>query len=160
MSAVRDIDMPWGSHRDALAAALAELDPGALVVEHGAGIFSSPLIARFDVRVVVIEELPGWAGWASWLYKSAGRDVRVLDRAKTAIPHLADAALVFIDGAIRERGDLLKWSLDAGARTIIAHDTEEDHRSLYGYAGHYFERRGYATTSDNGKPTTTVWGRA
>ena len=163
---VRDIDTPWGSHKDSLAAALATLEPGALVIEHGAGMYSSPLIARHDVRVICIEELPGWTGWARWLYTSAGRQIETLERAKLAIPHLASAALVFIDGAARERGDLLKWSLDAGAPLILCHDTESDHRSMYGYAGHYFERRGYTmtddsarTTSESWRPTTTTWRR-
>jgi hypothetical protein len=150
-----DIDTFWGSHSNVLAAALAELEPGAIVIEHGVGLYSSPLIARFDVRVIAIEEMPGWTGWARWLY--SGRDLTVMDRAKAAIPRLASADLVFIDGAARERGDLLKWSLEAGAKRVIAHDTERDSRKLYGYASHLFDAPGYTATHDGNWPITTQW---
>lgn len=156
---VRDIDMFWGSHSTVMEPLLASLKPGSLVIEHGAGLFSSTLISRYDVRVVVIEEMQGWIGWAKWLYSSAGREVSVLDRAKPVIPLLAESSLVFIDGATRERGDVLKWSLDAKAPIVVAHDTEEDHRKQYGYHSNLFERPGYSVSHDGVFPRTTTWSR-
>lgn len=158
---IRDIDSFWGSHTDTLSAALSGLPSGALVIEHGAGLYSSTLIARYDVRAMVIEELPGWTEWAAWVYGSAGREMTSLDRAKPVIPKLAEAALVFIDGAARERGDLLRWSLEAGAPLIIAHDTEDDTRKTYGYAPHLFSHKGYAATHDGRSfARTTTWRKA
>ncbi len=156
---VYDIDSHWGSHTTMLRAALETLPAGSLVIEHGAGIYSSPVIARHDVRVCVLEELPGWSDWAAWFYENAGREVETLDRAKRCIPRLVDAGLVFIDGAVRERGDLLKWALDANAPIVIAHDTEDDSRKQYGYSSHYFERKGYEVTHDTSHPRTTTWRR-
>lgn len=155
-----DIDSFWGSHTGMLAAALDTLEPGALVIEHGSGLYSSPLIARYDVHVLVVEELPGWLEWAGWLYGTAGRKMEHLDRAKRAIPHLATAGLVFIDGAARERGDLLKWALDAGSPSVIAHDTEEDSRKHYNWAPHLFAHKNYTAEHDGRVfPRTTMWKR-
>lgn len=158
MSTVRDVDALWGSHVDALDAALGAVPPGSLVIEHGVGLYSSPVIARHDVRVLAIEEWPGWLAWSRWLYESSGREFSHLERAKQCIPHLARAELVFIDGAARERGDLLKWCLEAGVPRIVAHDTEDDRRGFYNYLGHLFRFRGY-TVTDDGKafPRTTTW---
>lgn len=147
-----DIEPSWGSHAATLDAEIAKLAPGSLVIEHGAGMYSTPLIARRNVRPVCIEEASGWASWAKWMY--ADRDVRMLSRAKEALPLLADAALVFIDGAARERGDLLKWSLAAGVPVVIAHDTEEPRQ--YGY---YIDVPGYAVAHDGVRPRTTTWRR-
>ncbi len=149
-----DASPAWGSHVTALAVALSCLAPGALVIEHGAGIYSSPLIARFDVRVLVVEEAPGWRSWSYWLYESARRESRSIDRAKLAIPSLAGAGLVFIDGAARERADLLRWSLEADVPYVIAHDTEA---GCYGYPRHLLERG--ETVHVAGLPATTVWRR-
>jgi hypothetical protein len=154
----KDIDSFWGSHADTLEAALRTVQPGSLVIEHGAGLYSSSVIARFDVRVLVIEEAPGWAEWSRWLYTLHGRDVSYLERAKSCIPRLAGAGLVFIDGAARERSDMLKWALDAGAPLVIAHDTERASRGVYAYPSHLFERRGYTITDDGRQfPCTTMW---
>jgi hypothetical protein len=145
-----DIEPAWGSHSAALSSALASLPPGSLVIEHGAGMCSSVLIARHDVRVVCIEEAPGWRAWAGWIY---GGRAELLQRAKQATALLSSAALVLIDGAARERGDLLKWALDAGAPLIIAHDTEEPRQ--YGYR--LDARADYVITHDGGTPRTTTW---
>lgn len=152
-----DINPGWGSHTTILAAELASLPPGALVIEHGAGVFSTPLIAQHDVRPWCIEDLIGWRGWARWVYASHGRDLRVEERAKPCVSSLPDASLVFIDGIIQERGDLLRWALEAGVPTIIAHDTEDDYRKMYGYSERYFRFPGYTVTSDGSRPQTTVW---
>lgn len=148
-----DIEPMWGSHAQALASELSSLDSAALVIEHGAGMFSTPLIARCDVRVICIEEAPGWSAWAKWMY--ADRNAMFLSRAKQIVDHLPDAALVFIDGAARERGDLLKWALDAGSAVVVAHDTEEPRR--YGYR--LDTRAGYDISSTDEHPRTTIWRR-
>ena len=149
-----DIEPAWGSHSSMLEFEVSSLLPSdrQLVIEHGAGMYSSPVIARYPVRVLCIEEAPGWKSWAEWLYRKSGRDVQMLDRAKQCRSLLAEASLVFIDGAARERGDLLKWALDAGVPTIIAHDTEEG-----GYGYRLDSRADYVIDSDNGRPGTTRW---
>lgn len=152
-----DINPIWGTHTPALERELAALPRGSLVVEHGAGVYSTPLIAKFDVRVVCIEDLQGWRGWASWIYAAAGRDAEVLDRAKPIVPRLSDVSLVFIDGIIQERGDLLRWALAAKAPTIIAHDTEDDYRKMYGYSSHLFRDANYEVTGDGSRPLTSIW---
>jgi hypothetical protein len=146
-----DIEPQWGSHAAMLESALSALAPGSLVVEHGAGVYSSPLIARYDLQVACIEEADGWRSWSQWMY---GSRAKVLSRAKEAIPYLACASLVFIDGATRERADLLKWALNARTPQVIAHDTQ-DHQ--YGYCLN--ERAGYLIDQDVGPPTTTRWTR-
>lgn len=144
-----DIEPAWGSHAAMLESALDTLPAGSLVIEHGAGMYSSPLISRRDLRVICIEEATGWRSWAKWLY---GGKVTLLARAKESIPHLASAALVFIDGAARERADLLKWTLQAGAPLVIAHDT---HDPQYDYQ--IGNRGDYVINHDRGTPATTRW---
>lgn len=143
-----DIEPVWGSHAPTLATALASLPAGSLVIEHGVGMYSSPLIARQDLRVICIEEAPGWRSWAQWLY---GAQATMLSRAKQCREHLAAAALVFIDGAARERGDLIRWALEVGSPLIIAHDTQDQQ---YGYPSRW---DGYKVTSDGGNPLTTTY---
>lgn len=111
-------------------------------------MYSSTLIARYNVRVVCIEEASGWRSWAEWLYN--GR-AELVTRAKRVISRLPDAALVFIDGAARERGDLLRWALDAGAPTVIAHDTED------GQYGYRLTDSRYAIEHDSKRPQTTTF---
>lgn len=147
-----DIEPQWGSHAPTIEAALDTLAPGSLVIEHGAGMYSSPLIARRDLRVLCIEEAPGWRSWAAWLY---GDRATLLSRAKECVPHLSSSALVFIDGAARERADLLKWALDAGVPAVIAHDT---HDPQYGYR--IGARADYVATHDSGRPQTSFWRKA
>lgn len=148
-----DINPGWGSHRAMLEAALRKLKPGDLVIEHGCGVYSSPLIASFDVRVIVVEESRGWGDWACWLYSTAGRVVDVVSRAKQAVPEMANAALVFVDGAARERADMLRWVLAAGVPTVIAHDTED---AQYGYR---LDAVGYEVSHTTEMPRTTMWRR-
>lgn len=147
-----DIEPAWGSHAPMLESALASLPSGSLVIEHGAGMYSSPIIARYDVRVICIEEAMGWRSWAKWLY---GDKAELLERAKAVIPRLREAALVFIDGAMRERGDLLKWALDARVPLIVAHDTEDDTRKQYNYR--IDTRADYVIEHMTGRPQTTTW---
>lgn len=134
--------------------ALTGLTGDALVIEHGAGLYSSTVVQRCDARVVCIEQDKMWRDWASWLYGDAGE---LMDRAKQALPILSSAALVFIDGKASERGDLLRWSLAARVPCIIAHDTEDDHRKQYGYTRESFDAPGYSITHDGVRPRTTAW---
>lgn len=150
-----DIEPGWGTHTLHLEAELANLAPGSLVIEHGAGMYSSTLISTFDLKVVCIEEAPGWASWAQWLYGAAGRDVTVIGRAKESRSYFADAQLLFVDGAARERGDLVRWALDAGVPVVIAHDTEDDERKKYGYR--LDARADYSIEHSNARPATTIW---
>lgn len=157
-----DIEPQWGSHSRVLARALERLDYTGhppLVIEHGAGMYSGPVIAQFAVRVVCIEEAPGWTSWAKWLYAEADREASFLSRAKAAIDLLPEAAIVFIDGAARERGDLLKWALSSGVPCVIAHDTEDETNGTYNYQRHLFAMRGYDVTHDGDRPRTTIWTR-
>lgn len=153
-----DIAPHWGSHLQVLEPALDSLPAGSLVIEHGAGLYSTPAIAKRDVRVLCIEDEPGWRSWAAWMY--AKHDASVLERAKQTASDLPSAALVFIDGATRERGDLLKWSLTAGVPCIIAHDTEDDMAKTYGFHRHLMSVSGYVVTHDGDRPRTTMWRRA
>lgn len=154
-----DINPQWGSHAPVLEAALLMLAPGSLVIEHGAGMFSSPIIARYPVSVLCIEEVPGWRAWAQWLYAAADRlyGISMLSRAKAAIPQLSRAQLVFVDGAARERGDLLSWALSAEVPCVIAHDTEGDTNAAYGYSRHLFAPGRYQVVHDGEQPRTTMW---
>ena len=154
-----DISPHWGSHSTLLESALSALPSGALVIEHGAGIYSTPIVARYDVRVLCVEDEPGWRSWAAWMYKNAGRTATVLERAKQTVGQLSASGLVFIDGITRERGDLLKWALDAKAPAIIAHDTEEDMAKAYGFHRHLMSVPGYVVTHDGERPRTTMWKR-
>lgn len=146
-----DINTGWGSHRRDLQTVLGRLAPGSLVIEHGCGMYSSPLISRYNVRVIVVEESQGWGSWVEWMYRGANREVTRLERAKQAVRFLADAALVFVDGAARERADMLKWALAAGVPTVIAHDTED---AQYGYR---LDADGYDVAHSTEMPRTTTW---
>ena len=91
------IESPTGSHLPVLeAAVLAAGD--AIVIEHGAGLYSSPLLARLNARVVCIESHVGWAEWARWIYQGKAE---IIDTWKHAADLLPDAAVVFIDGVAR-----------------------------------------------------------
>lgn len=155
----RDIETIYGSHSQVLRGALAELPPGSLVIEHGPGIYSSPVIALHDVRVVAVEKLAGWESWTSWYYALHGRSVRLVENAKRTLDILADASIVFVDGENRDRGRMLGWALERGVPTIIAHDTEEDTLDWYLYTRAHLTHPGYTVTHDGERPRTTVWRR-
>lgn len=138
----------------ALSAALSALHDDALVIEHGAGLYSSILVRDSGYRAICIERDKDWRAWAAWLY---GSQAEIAEYAKHVLARLADASLVFIDGAMGERGDLLRWSIEARVPLIIAHDTEDDHRKQYGYMSGMFTAAGYDVTSEGKRPQTTVW---
>lgn len=152
-----DIQPHWGSHGDMLIAALESLPSGSLVIDHGAGIYSTPMISHFDVHVICVEDEPGWRSWASWMYSMRGREAEVIARGKSTVSRMPEASLVFIDGVTRERGDVLKWALAAEVPTIIAHDTEDDAAGMYGWPRHLFDVGGYTVTHDGVRPRTTMW---
>lgn len=155
------IASPTGSHLPSLEAALAELPTGAVVVEHGAGLYSTPTLCRFPVRVLCSESHLGWLDWARWMYSCAARDVEFVDSWKRLVPRLAEAAVVFIDGAATERGPLLQASLERNVSCVVVHDTDEKHWSYYGLRPHMFEWRGYKVTHHaEDSHRTTVWRRS
>lgn len=156
---IRDIEPIWGSHSDLLARELSMLEPGALVLEHGAGLYSTPLIAASGADVIVVESLAGWRAWSQWLYERHTKAPRYLEHAKRAIPMLGDLSIAFIDGVDRERGDLLRWCLDAGVPVVIAHDTQDETRKQYNYQPHAYIRANYTIEHDGSAPRTTVWKR-
>lgn len=149
-----DINPNWGSHVGALRAELSKLDAGALVVEHGAGMYSSVEIARHDVRVICAEEAPGWQSWAAWVY--ADRDAQIVDRWKHTVPILDGAALVFIDGRARDRSKLLGACLERRVPVIILHDTEQSAWHEYGWSAQLIGPPGYDAEHHGELPRTTV----
>jgi hypothetical protein len=151
------IASPTGSHLPALVSVLDSLAPDSLVIEHGAGMYSTPLLCRYPLRVLCAEGHPGWSEWARWMY--AGRDAEVVDSFKRAVPRLPEASAVFVDGEARERGPLIKCALEAGVANIIAHDTEESDWNHYKLMAHYFEYRGYSIRHYDDSHRTTLWQR-
>lgn len=149
-----DINPKWGSHIDALRAELGKLSHGALVIEHGAGMYSSVEIARHDVRVICAEEALGWQAWTAWVY--TGRDATIVERWKHTVPGLADAALVFIDGRARDRSKLLGACIERFVPVIILHDTEQSAWHEYGWSSHLLNPSGYDVEHHGDQPRTTV----
>lgn len=153
------IASPTGSHLPSLTAVVESLAPGSLVVEHGAGMYSTPLLARYPVRVLCAESHPGWLEWARWIY--AGRDAEFVDSFKRLVPRLTKASAIFIDGNAPERGPLLSAALERNVPHVIAHDTHEKDWHHYQMKPHYFEWRGYTIrhfAEDSHR--TTVWTRS
>lgn len=154
------IASPTGSHLPALTAVVAALPPGSLVAEHGAGMYSTPLLCRYPVRVLCAESHLGWLEWARWMYASAGIDHEFVDSFKRLVPRLTEVAALFVDGAADERGLLLAAALERNVRAIVAHDTEEEHWAAYGFKPHHFRYRGYLVSHySEDSHRTTVWQR-
>lgn len=148
------ITSPTGSHLPILEAEVAKLAPDSLVFEHGAGLYSTPLLARSAVSVLCAEEHEGWREWAQWLYQ--GR-VEILELAKRVVPRLPGVSLAFIDGEAKNRGWLIEKCIEARVPTIIAHDTEPGHWQYYGHSERIFTAPAYAITQDNEPHRTTLW---
>lgn len=150
------IASPTGSHLPALSAVVESLEPCALVIEHGAGMYSTPLLCRYPVRVLCAERHPGWLDWARWMY--AGRDHEIVHGFKELIPRLAEASAIFIDGESKERGDLLLAALERRVPNIVAHDTNADDWQFYGFQPGFFNWRGYRVThTAEDSHRTTAW---
>ena len=149
------ISSPTGSHLPALTAVVSALPSGALVIEHGVGLYSTPLLARCDVRVLCAENHPGWLEWARWIYDGRAEFV---DSWKRLVPRLTDAALIFIDGTARERGTLLAAALERRVPVIVAHDTADKDWPHYDLKPHYFTWSGYTVThTAEDTHRTTTW---
>lgn len=153
------VETPTASHLPILTAALESAEPGSIVIEHGAGLYSTPLLCRYQHRIICAESHHGWSEWATWMYRSAGRDFEIVETWKRLVPHLKSAAVVFIDGNAGERGRLLAAALDAGASLIIQHDTQQDTWPAYRIYGHMFQASGYDVSHDSEPQRTTTWRR-
>lgn len=151
------ITEPTGSHVPQLEEAARSAT--GLVIEHGAGLYSTPLLARLGCRVLCCEPADGWREWALWVYDGRGELTDSLD---AVIARLPEAGLVFIDGPEKERNPLLSASLAAGVPIIVAHDTHERAWNYYGWDARHFKAPGYKVTNHDvrdGKYRTTVWRR-
>jgi hypothetical protein len=137
------ISSPTGSHLATLEEEIAKLPPDALVIEHGAGLYSTPLLSRSPIKVMCAEPHVGWSEWAKWMYRD---QANVVTSWKRVVPVLETASLVFIDGPASERGPLLSLCLERGVPVVIVHDTEEREWSYYGLREHLFSFRGYTVT--------------
>jgi len=148
------ITEPTGSHVPTLEAAARACT--GLVIEHGAGLYSTPLLARLGCRVLCVESVPAWREWAAWIYQGRAEIPESLRNVR-----LPDAALVFIDGAREERSALLSACLAAGVPTIVAHDTHPRCFTEYGWRDEQFTAPGYVVTHDDFKRKfrTTLWQR-
>lgn len=151
------IASPTGSHLPVLETAVKALPEGALVIEHGAGLYSTPLLARLGARVLCCEPHAGWSEWARWIYQDR---VEVIASFKEVAARLEEAAVVFLDGPAMERGWLLQQCLDRGVPTIIAHDTNKKTWREYGFQPHHFEHRDFVITQHSEDThRTTLWVR-
>jgi hypothetical protein len=149
------IASPTASHLPVLTAAVESAPPGSIVIEHGAGLYSTPLLARSGFAVVCIEPHPGWGEWARWIYDEPACVVDAIDDET-----LSRAAVVFIDGPGDERGPLLDRCLRLRIPTIIAHDTNPTRREwrAYGLESRMFEHPDYDIThSAEDTHRTTLW---
>lgn len=148
------ITEPTGSHLPMLEAA-ARYSAG-LVIEHGAGLYSTPLLARLGCRVLCCESSEGWREWARWMYQDRGE---VTDSLDATIARLSEASLVFIDGPEAERALLIASCFAARVPTIVAHDTAPAVWRTYGWRDHHFTEPGYVVTHDGDRFRTTTWKR-
>lgn len=155
-SAMFGISEPTGSH-------LMLLEPAAraasgLVIEHGAGFYSTPLLARLGCRVLCYEQNDGWREWAAWIYQGRAEFTGSL---RDTLARVADASLVFIDGSTDDRVRLLDACLAASVPTIVAHDTHPRGWEEYGWRAEHFSWPGYVIEHDNyrGKYQTTRWSK-
>jgi hypothetical protein len=150
------ITEPTGSHL--LLLEQAALGANGLIIEHGAGLYSTPLLARLGCRVLCCEPNKGWREWAQWMYGERGE---VVESLRDVMPRIKDAALVFIDGPANERGGLLSACLLAEVPQIVAHDTHPRCWSENGWTEQHFSAPGYTIIHDEYKRKyhTTLWRR-
>lgn len=150
------ITEPTGSHIPQLEEA-ARAATG-LVIEHGAGLYSTVLLSRLGKRVLCCESNAAWREWAAFAYE--GR-ADVTDSLDATIARLPDASLVFIDGPESERNRLVTASIAARVPAIVAHDTHPRVWGYYGWRPEHFSPAGYTVTDHDylDKYRTTVWRR-
>jgi hypothetical protein len=145
---------PTASHLPVLEAA-ATAAGDRLIIEHGAGLYSTPLLAGLGSRVLCVEPHPGWREWAAWIYCD---EVEIASTATEALPRLPEAALVFLDGPAKERGPLLQACLDASVPTIIAHDTQKREWAYYDFTHAMFSHPRYEVSHHaEDSHRTTLW---
>jgi hypothetical protein len=149
------IPEPTASHLPLLER--AALASHGLVIEHGAGLYSSPLLARLGRDVLCVEGNDEWRAVAASHYGSRVTFGSLAD----ALAALPSAGLVFIDGAQCERARLLDAALSAGVPHIVAHDTHERCFTYYGWRPEHFAAPDYAVEHDvfKRKYRTTYWHR-
>ncbi len=148
------IASPTASHLPVLEAEAVAAGDG-LIIEHGAGLYSTVLLQRLGARAICIEPHKGWAEWARFVY---GPDIEVLETAAAAAPWLVAASLAFLDGPAKERGPLLQACLDAGVPTIIAHDTNKREFAFYEFTPSMFADARYDIThTAEDTHRTTLW---
>lgn len=150
------INEPTGSHVTILEREAR--NASGLVIEHGAGLYSTPLLARIGCRVLCYETQPGWREWAQWVYDGRGE---VMGKYISMTKRLPEAALVFIDGIESERAKLLEACFAANVPAIVAHDTHPIVWNTYGWRAEHFTPPGYAVEYEDMKDRyrTTVWKR-
>lgn len=153
-----NIQSPSGSHLPTLERVIRKSSSAyPTVLEHGAGLYSTPLLARLKCSVLCWEPHPNWHEWARWMYE--GRARFLASFAETlAIVETAD--VVFIDGPALERGQLLSAAIAAGVRSIVVHNTEEGDWPSYGLTAEQFSAPGYKVTHHAvDSYRTTLWQR-
>jgi hypothetical protein len=150
------IASPTASHLPVLEHAVRDMPVGGLVIEHGAGLYSTVLLARLGVRVLCAEPHGGWNEWARWVYQ--GHTAEIVDSFKQAMSRLSEASVVFLDGPAKERGVMLQAALDRKVPVIIVHDTQKREWNEYGFQPHMFTHPDYEVWSQPNDPhTTTRW---
>jgi hypothetical protein len=150
------IASPTGSHLPVLEQYVRAAGNG-LIIEHGAGLYSTVLLARLCRRVLCMEPHKGWAEWARWVYEDR---VEMADSIAATIARLPEAAVVFLDGPAKERGVLLTAALNAGVPVIIAHDTNKREFNYYGFTAAQFSDERYEISHHaEDSHRTTLWVR-
>ena len=149
------IKSPTGSHLPILYQVVDHAHIDGLIVEHGAGLYSTPMLARMERNILCYEPDPGWHEWAAWMYE--GR-VRFVDSFSALLRSVEQAAVVFIDGAAKERGLLLTAAISASVPAIVVHNTEQGDWDTYGLKAAHFTAPGYEVTHHSEDSyRTTLW---
>ena len=95
-----------------------------LIVEFGAGDFSTPFVHFFAERgrqVITYEEMPRWLIKFSALFTGTHQGLRL---AQDSVGLAATADVVLIDGSAESRGPILRMLADSPVRYIVVHDTQ------------------------------------
>ena len=152
-----DIKAPTGSHLPTLLQAVRKAGPRPVVIEHGAGLYSTPLLARLECKVICHESNPNWHEWANWIYEGRCRFTYSFEELLASVN---GASVVFIDGPALERGPLLSASIAARVGSIVVHNTEEGDWPSYALTAEQFAAPGYEVkhyAADSYR--TTLWRR-
>ncbi len=156
-TSMMNIKSPTGSHLPTLLDAVKRTGSSPVVIEHGAGLYSTPLLSRLECRVVCHEPNPNWREWANWIYEGQCRFVESFDE---LLKSVSSASVVFIDGPALERGPLLSASIAARVASIVVHNTEEGDWSAYALTAEHFSAPGYEVKHYSADTyRTTLWRR-